>query len=96
MDLKKLEEKVLNSEELTIEELQYIAYKMNVIEEINGDDHRWQKEKSIIFEIQGRYFCLDYLEGLTEMQDDYFFEQPYEVIKKEKTIVINEWVAKEK
>lgn len=95
--IKTIEEKVLNGKELTEEELRYLSCGIagHFIEEIEGDNHRWQREKSVIFEIQGRYFRLDYMEGLTEMQETEFNEQPYEVVKKEKTIIVNEWVAKE-
>lgn len=94
---KTIQEKVLNGEELTEEELRCLSSGVagHLIEEIEGDDHRWQREVSIVFEIQGRYFRLDYMKGLTENQEDDFYEQPYEVIKKEKTIVVNYWVKKE-
>lgn len=89
---KTIQEKVLNGEELTEEELRCLSSGVagHLIEEIEGDDHRWHREMSVIFEIQGRYFRLDYMKGLTD-----FYEQPYEVIKKEKTIVVNDWVKKE-
>ena len=94
---KTIQEKVLNGEELNEEELRCLSSGVagHLIEEIEGDDHRWQREMSVIFEIQGRYFRLDYMKGLTEHQEDDFYEQPYEVIKKEKTIVVNNWVKKE-
>ena len=94
---KTIEEKVLNGEKLTEEELDYLSCGIagHFIEEIEGNYYYGKKEMSVIFEIQGRYFHLDFIEEITDRQRVEFNKQPYEVVKKEKTIVVNEWVAKE-
>ena len=66
----------------------------NVWEE-EGGDHRWQREMTTIIQIGDRYFSLDWMKGLTEYQEDSFYDQPYEVKPVEKTIVVTEWVAVE-
>lgn len=84
--LKKLE----NKEKLSKEELRELAW--NGIDEIEGTEHRWQREISTIIEHNGKYYKLDWMRGLTECQENDFDKQPYEVIPKETTITIKEWV----
>jgi hypothetical protein len=66
------------------------------IEQSYGDNMRWYREVETICEIGDRYFCLNWYQGLTEMQDDEFDYQPFEVKKHtyEKTITVTEWVSK--
>jgi hypothetical protein len=42
-----------------------------------------------VFEVGGRLFALEWQQGLTEDCDDEFYDQPYEVEKKEKTVTVN-------
>lgn len=66
------------------------------IERIVGDNRRWQREVRSICELGDRAFAVDWQEGLTECQENEFWEQPYEVVKKEheETIKVTEWVKK--
>jgi len=59
-----------------------------------GDNRRWSRSVESILEINGRHFCLDWEEGLTECQENDFYEQPYEVQKHEyeKVIKVTEWL----
>lgn len=67
------------------------------IERDNGDNRRWSRTITSICELCGRYFCLEWEEGLTEMQENEFDNQPYEVDEHtyEKTITVTEWKRKE-
>ena len=60
-----------------------------------GDNNRWDRCVSSICELDNRYFKLNWFEGLTEMQENSFYEQPYEVekVEYEKTITVTEWKA---
>lgn len=60
-----------------------------------GDNNRWDRSVSSICKLCNRYFKLNWFEGLTEMQENSFFEQPYEVkrIEYEKTIVVTKWIS---
>lgn len=57
---------------------------------------RWTRSVTTVFEIEGRLFALEWQQGLTEDCDDEFYNQPYEVEKKEKTVTVNvvEYVKK--
>ena len=52
-----------------------------------SDNRRWTRGVSSILELCGHLFELDWDEGLTEYQDDVFFDQPYEVVKEEKQVM---------
>lgn len=67
-----------------------------VVDEVEGDDHRWQREKQTVFKVGDRYFAINWMQALTECQEHDFWEQPYEVEKHEKTVVVTEWKAKER
>lgn len=71
-------------------------YGFKIVEEIEGDSHRWTQDVTTIFKVGDRHFAIDWDRGLTELQDNYYYNQPYEVVKQEKQIVVTEWVAKEK
>lgn len=81
--------------ELTECEIRQLVWDCHQVDEIEGDEHRWQREISTIIEIGNRFFRIDWMRGLTEYQENEYWEQPYEVEPKEKTIVIKEWIKKE-
>ena len=57
------------------------------IERDYGENRRWQRSVYDICMMCGRYFALTWEEGLTESQENEFFEQPYEVFKTTKIVV---------
>lgn len=65
-----------------------------VDEQENNELHRWTRTVTTVFEIEGRLFALEWEQGLTEECDDEFYNQPYEVEKKEKTVKVVEYVKK--
>ena len=88
--------KILDGEKLSEKELRAISeYE---IDRENGENRRWSRTVTSILEMCGRYFALKWEEGLTEYQDNEFYNQPYEVVKKtyQKTITVTEWVEVEK
>lgn len=88
--------KILDGEKLSEKELKAISeYE---IDRENGENRRWSRTVTSILEMCGRYFSLEWEEGLTEYQDNEFYNQPYEVVKKtyQKTITVTEWVEVEK
>lgn len=91
--------KIEDGEALTEREMSNLVYEYGVSTE-EGDDHRWVRDMSTIVELCGRYFEIDWYKGLTEMQENEFYDQPFEVEKREyeKTITVTEWVkvSKEK
>lgn len=56
-----------------------------------GESHRWTRNVSTIFEFENKFYCLDWQKGLTEYQENEFYNQPYEVEKVVKTIEKIKW-----
>lgn len=94
-----LADKILNHEELTEYELRQIAYEdweieepIEFVEEIEGDDHRWDREIKTIISVRGILYALDWRRALTEMQENGFYNQPYQVEKRTKIVEIAEYI----
>ena len=64
------------------------------VESEYGDNRRWSRSVTTISQIGDRYFSTNWDEGLTEYQENEYYEQPVEVEKNtyEKTITVTEWV----
>lgn len=86
-------EKIDKGEELTEKELRDMVFTCKQIYEESGENRRWTRSKMTIVELCERYFRVDWEEGLTECQEDEFYEQPVEVVKHtyQKTITVTEW-----
>lgn len=84
--------KITNGEKLSKNELRDLVE--FEIDRIEGDDRRWSRTITSICELDGRYFKLVWEHGLTEMQENEYYNQPYEVKKHtyEKTITVTEWI----
>lgn len=78
---------------LSEEELSRMMDELVEVDRIYGENRRWTRSVRSIFEVEGRFIALDWEEGLTEQQDDVFYDQPIEVEKHEyeKTIIVTEW-----
>jgi len=81
-------------EKFSESELDSLRWEFNEVETIYGDNKRWSRFAQTIFEVQGRLFALDWEEGLTENQENEFFNQPYEVEKRTKVIEVDEYAPK--
>lgn len=59
-----------------------------------GENRRWSRFVASICQIGDKYFQIDWDEGLTESQPDEFYDQPYEVEKREydKVVHVVEWI----
>lgn len=85
--------KLDNKKPLTEHELSSLVCEFAVDSEY-GDNRRWSRTVTTIVELCGRFFSIDWEEGLTEYQENEFYNQPFEVRKEtyEKTITVTEWV----
>lgn len=85
--------------EFSESELSELAYENSISTEY-GDKLRWVRPATTIIEFDGRYFQIDWYEGLTEMQPDEFYDQPFEVKKESHeetiTVTVTNWVPLEK
>ena len=68
----------------------------NSIETKYGENGRWTRPVTSIIEFGGRYFQIDWDEGLTEYQPNEFYDQPFEVKKESHeeiiTVTITNWI----
>lgn len=86
-------QKILDGQKLEEDELQEAVYEFDAyqFETIAGGDSRWSRYMTTILKIEDRYFRVNWDEGLTEYQEDSFFDQFEEVVltQTEKTIIVN-------
>lgn len=85
--------KIDAGEKLNENQLTRLCYEHSNCDE-EGCEHRWVREMESIVELDGRYFSILWMRGLTEYQEDEFEDQPVEVRKHtyEKTIKVTEWI----
>lgn len=69
------------------------------IQNYYGDNRRWTRTVTSIVEINNHFFEIEWEEGLTEMQDDFFFETKLIEVERKEEIVTHtviKWVKKER
>lgn len=76
-------------------ELKTLVYDGVEVDEIEGDSGRWHRSVQTIIDIDGELWEIDWDRGLTEYQENEFYNQPHRVVKREKQIIITEYVALE-
>lgn len=83
-------------EDLTVKELKTLAFECEKVDEEEGDSGRWSQSIMTVVKLCDRFFAIDWERGLTERQENEFYNQPYEVEKNtyEKTIMVTEWNQK--
>lgn len=79
----KLEDKA----KLTSKEIQALVYEYEVYSE-EGEEGRWDKDVLSVSEIGGKLYATRWRRGLTESQENSFYEQPYEVKMEEKEVTV--------
>lgn len=105
-DFKQIYDKLIKGEKLDEEELSTLAFEtewagkgVRKIETTYGEPRRWVRSAHTIVELFGRYWRIDWDEGLTEMQDYVFWEQPVEVAPKKEIVPVHEvtkWIEVER
>ena len=88
-------QKIDSHEELSERELKRLVFSSNVVDVSKGENTRWSRSVTSIVELCNRFFAIVWEEGLTECQENSFYDQPYEVKlhEYEKTITVKEWKA---
>ena len=89
-------QKIDSSENLTEKELKTLVFERNEVERFEGENRRWSRTIESIIELCGRYFKVIWEQGLTENQENGFYEQPFEVEldSYKKVIEIHNWIKK--
>lgn len=107
MEIEEFESKLKNKT-FTEEELQELTQdylftnqgdriEYEIIDTIYDDElNRWSRNVQTIIKYKNKYYSILWEEGLTEYQDNGFYEQPYEVIKKTKVIEQDYWILPDK
>lgn len=91
MEEKEFLAKYDNGEKFTEEELSDLRWEFVEVDVQYGENHRWNRPATTIFRVEDRLFALDWWEGLTEMQENEFYDQPYEVKEVKKMIEITKY-----
>lgn len=73
-------EKIDGKIELTEDEVRNLVFR-EAYEVMSGENKRWSRTISSLFEYEDRFFMVDWEQGLTESQENMFYDQPYEVEK---------------
>jgi len=68
------------------------GFDFEMIKQIEGDKGRWTQAMETIFKLDGKLYSIGWYSGLTEGQEDEFYEDPIPVKKVEKTMVVAEYV----
>lgn len=88
-------EKLKSGERLSERELATLVCDGFAVDEIEGDSGRWTQYVQTIIDIDGALWAIDWHRGLTEYQENEFYNQPYRVVKQERQVIITEYVAVE-
>lgn len=90
----KMLKKLLSGKTLSESEIKSLVFEYDEISKEYGENRRWSRSIDTVIEIQNHYFLIEWEEGLTENQENEFFNQPVEVMKHEyeKTITVTEWI----
>lgn len=90
---KEMLEKIDAGEKLSESELAELCNEHSIWYQ-EGDKGRWTKSIESIVDLDGRYFSIIWECGLTEYQENEFWNQPVEVRKHtyEKIIKVTEWI----
>lgn len=85
--------KIKNKENFKEEEIKELLWSFPQVWEEEGYEHRWTKDVSTVVQIGEKFIRIDWSRGLTECQENEFWEQPYFVKqhKYTKTIEVEEW-----
>lgn len=92
-DYMELKNKIVNGEELSADEVQYIYYGevFPQVDYIGGDEGRWNRYITVVYEINYSYYSIYYYKGLTEYQEDEFESQVADEVEK-RPVTTYEWV----
>lgn len=86
-------EKIEKNENLTEQELSELVFTYAIEHSYDADNTgRWTIPCKSIIKLCGKTFAIDWDKGLTEYQENEFFNQPYAVKKRTRTITIEELV----
>lgn len=94
MDEKTFLERLENRESFDEGELEDLVFKYEV-EHSYADDSpgRWSIPMRSIIQVADKYYSIHWDKAATELQENYFWNQPEEVEHVMRTKVVQEWIA---
>ena len=66
-----------------------------IVTELEGESSRWTKIMDTIIKVGEDYWDIPWEHGLTEYQEDEFWEQPFRVKPVEEVVTVTNWVSLE-
>ena len=94
-DYDKTVAKLKSGKKLSENEIATLVFEGIEVDEIRGSSGRWTQSIRTIININGELWEIDWQRCLTEYQENEFYNQPYRVEKREKQIIVAEYVAVE-
>ena len=93
-------EKMYAGKKLSEKELKALVYEdveddYEIVTEVEGDESRWSRTIDTIIKVGEDYWDIPWERGLTECQENMFWEQPIRVKPVEKVVTVTEWVPLE-
>ena len=93
-------EKIYAGEKLSEKELSALIYEdveddYEIITELKGEELRWTRIMDTIIKIGEDYWDIPWRCGLTEYQENEFWEQPFRVKPVEEVVTVTRWVPLE-
>lgn len=84
----KLKEKIKLSED----EISTMVYELEKVYEEEGDEGRWERQMTTVVDLLGVQYAIDWSRGLTESQENSFYEQPYQVKVETKEVIVKKTI----
>lgn len=79
--------------ELSESEINGLIYNFEEVYREEGEDRRWSRSVLSVIKIGDKLYAIEWEHGLTENQDDAFWEQPYEVELNTREVVIKKTIT---
>lgn len=92
--MEEIYKKLQNKEMLSEEEIESLVWDSEQVYEEAGKDHRWQKEMFTVVKVENKFYGICWMKGLTEYQENEYYEQPFEVGCENKTEVVKKEIWK--
>lgn len=86
----RLKMKLEAGEKLSEKEIRDMTYNLEEIHEEEGEDGRWERPVTTVVDLLGDHYAINWMKGLTESQENSFYEQPYKVKVESKEVTITQ------
>lgn len=80
--------KLESGEELTDEDIRFLNIYFDTVYEEEGENRRWSQSMLTVVSVGENLYAIEWEKGLTEMQEDSYYGQPYKVKLEEEEVVI--------